>query len=127
RFQLAAPAAIAVRERPTDPALDVEPVTTRRVMDRGLISFAGVRYKAGAWLVGQTVEVECQGGLVQLYHRGVLIATHARHHPIDKQQAGLERGRKLRPSRPTATAASVTRKVDTSGAVCFAGTSYRVG
>ena len=29
--------------------------------------------------------------------------------------------------RPTATSASVTRKVDTSGSVCFAGSCYRVG
>jgi hypothetical protein len=29
--------------------------------------------------------------------------------------------------RPSATAPSVTRKVDSSGNVCFAGTNYRVG
>lgn len=58
---------------------------------------------------------------------GVLVATHARRHPPDKQSAGLERGRKPRPSRPSATAASVTRKVNSSGNVCFAGTNYRVG
>jgi hypothetical protein len=79
------------------------------------------------WLAGQTVEVACEGGLGQLWHRGVLIATHARRHPLDKQTAGLERGRRLRPSPPSATAASVTRKVDSSGQVCFAGTDYRVG
>lgn len=32
-----------------------------------------------------------------------------------------------RPPRPTPTAASVTRKVDSSGNVSFAGTSYRAG
>jgi hypothetical protein len=47
--------------------------------------------------------------------------------PLEKQAPGLARGRQLRPSRPTATAASVTRKVDGSGNVCFAGTSYRAG
>ena len=127
RFRLAGPApaaAVAV-----DVAADVagEAVTTRRVTAKGIISFAGASYKAGAWLAGQQVEVICDGGLVQLHHRGVLIATHARRHPIDKQQAGLERGRSLRPAARSATAASVTRKVDTSGAVCFAGASYRVG
>ena len=58
---------------------------------------------------------------MQLHHRGVLIATHARRHALDKQTAAVERGRKPRPSRPSATAASVTRKVDSSGNVCFAG------
>lgn len=103
------------------------PVTTRRVSSGGTISFATVRYKAGGWLAGQNVEVVCEDGLVKLFHRGELIETHARRHPIEKETAGQHRNRKPRPSRPTATAASVTRKVDASGNVCFAGTSYRVG
>ena len=73
---------------------------------------------------GQTVEVVCEGGLVQIHHRGVLVATHARRHPVDKQTAGVERGRRLSPARSVAraaTVASVTRKVDASGNVCFAG------
>jgi hypothetical protein len=110
-----------------EPEASPEPTTTRRVSAKGTISFATATYKAGVWLAGQTVEVVCDGGLVQLYHRGVLIATHARRHPLDKQTAGLHRNRKPRPSRPSATAASVTRKVDSSGNVCFAGTNYRVG
>ena len=53
---------------------------------------------------------------------------HARPAP-PRRQADRRHGpgRTLRPSRPTATAASVTRKVDSSGHVCFAGTAYRVG
>ena len=97
-------------------------------VENGTISFATVKYKAGGrWLAGQSVEVVCDGGLVQIFHRGVLIATHARRHPVDKQTKGMARNRQLRPSQPTATAASVTRKVDASGNVCFAGTSYRAG
>ena len=103
------------------------PVTTRRVSSKGTIGFATVVYKAGAWLAGQTVEVVCEGGLVQIHHRGVLVATHARRHPIDKQTAGVERNRKPRPSRPSVSSPSVTRKVDSSGNVCFAGANYRVG
>jgi hypothetical protein len=113
---------------PDDSRDSARPVTTRRVNTAGTISFATARYKAGGrWLAGQNVEVVCDGGLVQLFHRGVLIATHARRHPVDKQSAGMARSRRLPPSRPTATAASVTRKVDGSGNVCFAGTNYRVG
>lgn len=101
---------------------------TRRVGRSGLISFAGARYKAGVWLAGQEVAVICDRGLVQLHHQGVLIATHARRHPLDKQAAGLRRGRRGPASRrPSASAVSVTRKVDSSGNVCFAGSSYRAG
>jgi transposase InsO family protein len=126
RFQLAEP-----REKPATPLADtsVAPgaVTMRRVSAKGTIGFATVVYKAGAWLAGQTVEVVCEGGLVQIHHRGVLVATHARRHPPDKQTAGVERNRKPRPSRPSASSPSVTRKVDSSGNVSFAGANYRVG
>jgi hypothetical protein len=127
RFRLAAPApGPADADEPDRPSGE-EPRTTRRVSSKGVISFAMARYKAGAWLAGQEVEVRCQAGLVQLFHRGVLVATHARRHAIDKQPAAVVRGRRLPPAPKAVTAASVTRKVDTSGNVCFAGTSYRVG
>ena len=120
------------RDKPATPVADTSgedrgPVTTRRVSAKGTIGFATVTYKAGAWLAGQTVEVSCEGGLVQIHHRGVLVATHARRHPLDKQTAGVQRGRKPRPSRPSVSSPSVTRKVDSSGSVSFAGASYRVG
>jgi hypothetical protein len=126
RFKLAErrdkPATPIAEERPTS-----GPVTTRRVSAQGTIGFATVSYKAGVWLAGQTVEVTCAGGLVQIHHRGVLVATHARRHPIDKQIASVERGRKPRPTRRSVSSPSVTRKVDSSGNVCFAGANYRVG
>jgi len=101
---------------------------TRRVGSTGLISFASARYRAAVWLAGEDVTVVCDRGLVQLHHRGVLIATHARRHSLDKQAAGLRRSQRPTPAkRPSATAPSVTRKVDSSGNVCFAGTNYRVG
>jgi transposase InsO family protein len=126
RFQLAEP-----RDRPAKPLPETTagsgPVTTRRVSAKGTIGFATVIYKVGAWLAGQTVEVICEGGLVHIHHRGVLVATHARRHPIDKQTAGVERGRRPRPSRRSVSSPSVTRKVDSSGNVSFAGANYRVG
>jgi hypothetical protein len=126
RFRLAEP-----RDKPARPLAETStasgPVTTRRVSAKGTIGFATVIYKAGMWLAGQTVEVICEGGLVHIHHRGVLIATHARRHPLDKQTAGIQRGRRPRPSRPSVSSPSVTRKVDCSGNVCFAGANYRVG
>jgi transposase InsO family protein len=103
------------------------PAVTRVVAAHGVISFASARYHVGRWLAGQTVQVVCDGGLVQLWHRGVLVATHARRHRPEHEAAALRRGAKPPMPRPTASAASVTRKVDSSGGVCFAGTHYRVG
>jgi len=71
--------------------------------------------------------VVCDGALVHLWHRGVAVATHARRHAIEKQPAGLRRQKAATKRRPSPTAASVTRKVDSSGNVCFAGASYRAG
>ncbi|MBI2708409.1 MAG: transposase family protein [Actinobacteria bacterium] len=127
RFQLAAQSSGPVEAPPPEPADIGVPVTTRRVSAKGTISFAAAQYKAGVWLAGQEVEVVCEGGLVQLHHRAVLIATHARRHAPEKQAAGRQRGRRLPPAPKKVTAASVIRKVDSSGNVCFAGTSYRVG
>jgi transposase len=130
RFRLASPAPAVPYEPAADgPSVALGPAATRRVGATGLISFASARYRAGRWLAGEDVEVVCDAGLVQLYHRCVLIATHARRHPVAKQTAGLQRATRGRPptERPTATAVSVTRKVDTTGNVCFAGTSYRAG
>jgi hypothetical protein len=126
RFRLAVPAPGPV-EVPVVEERRLDAITTRRVSTKGTIGFASVLYKAGVWLAGQEVEVTCDGGLVQIHHRGVLVATHARRHAVDKQGAGLARGRRLPPAPKSATAASVTRKVDSSGNVCFAGTNYRVG
>jgi transposase InsO family protein len=135
RFRLAASrpveatAAPRPEEDPAAAATPPAPATTRRVGANGLISFASAKYRAGVWLAGQDVTVVCDGGLVQLHHRGVLVATHARRHSIDKQAAGLRRAKPAQAAvrRPTPTAASVTRKVDSSGNVCFAGTTYRAG
>lgn len=108
------------------------PTATRRVGANGQISFATVRYMAGKWLAGETVEIVCEDRVVELFHRGVLVATHAQRHDPGKQASAIARGNK-RPvvrsatPRPSASAVSVTRKVDGSGSVSFAGTSYRAG
>lgn len=124
----AAPKNPAPSANPTPAPSPASPAATRRVGANGLISFAA-KYRAGVWLAGQDVTVVCDGALVHLQHRGVLVATHARRHSVDKQAAGLRRAKPAKDSvrRPTPTAASVTRKVDSSGNVCFAGSTYRAG
>jgi transposase InsO family protein len=102
---------------------------TRRVGSTGYVSFAGARYHAARWLAGEEVVVVCDGRLVHLHHRSVLVATHARRHSSDKEVAALHRGQRPAPRQPRSavTAPSVTRKVDSSGDVSFAGTAYAVG
>ena len=106
--------------------------TTRKVGRGGKISFASELYKVGVWLAGQTVDVAVDAGLVTIHHRGVLVATHAQRHRPAREPAALarrptrapERGR--RPRQPT-VGQTVTRKVDSSGAISFAGTAYKAG
>ena len=101
-------------------------VVGRRVDRAGRISILKHRYHVGRHLAAQTVEVESIDGLLHVTHHGVLIATHARRHLAEDDDRMDRRARASRPSRPT-TGEEVVRKVDPSGSVSFAGTSYRVG
>jgi transposase InsO family protein len=105
------------------------PSATRVVGRNGKFSFAGHLYKVGVWLAGETVEVAVADGLVSVSHRGVLVATHAQRHPTAKQAAALARTPRRRARRPrqATVGQAVTRKVDSSGQISFAGAGYRVG
>ena len=104
-------------------------MTTRRVGRTGKISFASELYPVGVWLAGETVEVSVADGLVSIHHRQVLVATHAqRHRPAKETKALARKVKQHRPRPRQATVGqSVTRKVDSSGNICFAATTYRVG
>jgi Mu transposase, C-terminal domain len=75
------------------------PAITRRVGVNGCISLAAHRYLAARWLAGEVVEVIVDAGLVEIRHRGVLIASHAQRHPPGDEQA-VTRQRRARPPRP---------------------------
>ena len=100
----------------------------RKVASNGGIRLVGTNYAVGRFLAGEMVEVEIgTDGLVNVYHRGVLVVTVARHHPIEQEAAALRR-------RPPGTGAHaktgskpVVRLVDSRGSVSFAGTIYRAG
>jgi hypothetical protein len=116
-----------------DPDAAIEEVTTlprhtvgRRVDRTGRISILKYRYHVGRHLAGQQVAVESAEGLLHVTHHGVLVATHARRHLADDDDRMDGRAKASRPARPT-TGEEVMRKVDPSGSVSFAGTSYRVG
>jgi hypothetical protein len=99
---------------------------TRRVADSGRISLAGVRYLAGRWLAGELVQVALHDGLVEISHRGVLVATHASRHRPGTQPA-IRRAPAARPPRPATSGMTVTRIADPGGTVSFAGAGYYAG
>ncbi|HUG07804.1 MAG TPA: IS481 family transposase [Acidimicrobiia bacterium] len=135
RFDLADPQPfeVVINEDPPAPDLAdivaVEPRrVTRKVGETGRISLASFRYHVGRWLAGETVDVAITvDGLVEISHRGVLVATHARQHPPEAEPQVWRRQPRARPVRPATMGQPVVRKVDSSGGISFAGVSYRVG
>jgi transposase InsO family protein len=137
RFQLAAgpgvdtvvePSAVSVERPVVEPAPQILrlPGVQRWVDQHGLISLAGFKYRVPIVLAGEPVEAVAADHLVRIFHREVLVAEHVqRRKPDTDQQARLRQGSR-RPRRPT-DGLSVTRVVDSSGYVSFAGTNYRVG
>ncbi len=101
---------------------------SRWVSARGRISLAGFDYPVGATFAGEPVEVVVTGGLVEIFHAGVLVATHVqRLKPDHKDRVARSRQPQQRRARPPSTGLAVTRIVDSSGSVSFAGTAYRCG
>ena len=142
RFKLAAGPGVETVVEPgavsaAPPAAVVEP--SRRVVrlpgvqrwvdQHGLISLGGFRYRVPIVLAGEPVEAVAADHLVRIFHREVLVAEHVQRRKPDtggqQQEVRLRQGSR-RPRRAT-DGLSVTRVVDSSGYVSFAGTNYRVG
>jgi transposase InsO family protein len=115
------------------PARAVSPGTGKRpagvsrwVNAAGKISLAGFSYAAGPTYAGEPVEVVVAGGLVDILHAGVVVATHAQRLRAD--QAGrVPRARVSRRARDATAGLTVTRLASNTGAVTFAGTTYAAG
>jgi transposase InsO family protein len=114
--RLAAPAAPA--QRPAG--------VSRWVNAHGKISLGGFTYAAGASYAGEPVEIVVAGGLVDILHAGVVIATHAQRFRED-QADRAPRARITRRARDATAGLTVTRLSDAAGVVSFAGTSYTCG
>ena len=128
RFRLAAERAVVeVEDEPVAPPPPLRPAgVTRWVDQRGKVSLGGFSYRVGPTFVGEPVEVVCHGALVEILHRGVVVATHAqRQRPEDK--ASSARPPRAPRVRPPTYGPTVTRLADAHGAVSFAGTNYRAG
>jgi transposase InsO family protein len=99
---------------------------SRWVNAHGKISLAGFSYAVGATYAGEPVEAVVAGGLVDILHAGVVVATHAQR--IRDDQAGrLPRAPVARRARDATAGLTVTRLADGAGVVSFAGTSYACG
>jgi hypothetical protein len=92
----------------------------------GKISLAGFSYAVGASYAGEPVEVVVAGGLVDILHAGVVVATHAQRMRED-QADRLPRAPVARRARDATAGLTVTRLADRAGVVSFAGTSYPAG
>ena len=142
RFQLAAgPGVETVVEPGAVPAVPPAPVVEpspqivrlpgvqRWVDQHGLISLGGFRYRVPIVLAGEPVEAVAAEHLVRIFHREVLVAEHVQRRKPDtgdpQQEVRLRQG--SRRSRRATDGMVVTRVVDSSGYVSFAGTNYRVG
>jgi transposase InsO family protein len=102
------------------------PGVSRWVNASGKISLAGFSYHVGASYAGEPVEAVVAGGLVDILHAGVVVATHAQRMRED-QADRLPRAPVTRRARDATAGLTVTRLADRAGVVSFAGTSYPAG
>ena len=102
------------------------PGVSRWVNAHGKISLAGFSYRVGASYAGEPVEVVVSGGLVDIVHAGVVVATHAQRMRED-QADRAPRAPVARRARDATAGLTVTRLANRAGTVSFAGTDYQAG
>ena len=105
RFKLAArrgePRQGQPDELPAVPAPAPRPPGVHRWVDhRGKISLSRHHYHVGPNFAGEAVEVVCLGGLVDIFHAGVLVATHAERRPPKQRPTPMPRA-VTRPGAPS--------------------------
>jgi transposase InsO family protein len=126
---LAADTAASVPERAPvpRPAAGKRPAgVSRWVNANGKISLDRFSYHVGATFAGEPVEVVVAGGLVDILHAGVVVATHAQRFREDHTDR-KPRARIARQARDATKGLSVTRLANADGTITFAGTEYRAG
>jgi hypothetical protein len=99
---------------------------SRWVNAAGKISLAGFTYSVGATYAGEPAEVVVTGGLVDILHAGVVVATHAQR--LREDHAGrTPRARVARRARDATAGLTVTRLANNTGVITFAGKTYPAG
>jgi hypothetical protein len=135
RFQLARPRAApdttAAAEPPPAPVpgrpAGKRPAgVSRWVNAAGKISLAGFAYSVGATYAGEPVEVVVSGGLVDILHAGVVVATHAQRLREDHADR-VPRMRVSRRARDATAGLTVTRLANNTGVITFADKTYPAG
>ena len=99
---------------------------SRRVNPDGRISLTGISYPVGPTFAGEQVQLVTDRGLVQIFHRGVLVATRAQRFQPDRG-AALGRSRIPSRARDLSTGLTVARLADSDGTISFAGHPYPCG
>jgi hypothetical protein len=102
------------------------PGASRWVNAHGKVSLAGFSYAVGASYAGEPVEVVVAGGLVDIVHAGVVIATHAQRFRPDQADRAPRAAVALR-DRDATAGLTVTRLANGAGVISFAGTDYQAG
>ena len=97
----------------------------RWVDQGGRIRLAGFSYRVPIVLAGEPVECVVAENLVDIYHRDVLVASHVQHRAPGRVRKPPPQGK--RTARKPTAGMTVTRIADNTGAVSFAGTTYRAG
>lgn len=135
RFGLTSRSVAAVQE-PPQPASEPTPARSSRppgvsrwVDQQGLIRVAPFQYRVGRGFAGEHVEVVVRGGLVEILHQGVLVATHVERRRPQSQGQTPRLDRDVAPgkARPASSGITVSRLANKDGQVCFAGVEYRAG
>ncbi len=111
---------------PPGPAAQRPPGLSRWVNAHGKISLAGFSYHVGATYAGEPVEVVASGGLVDIVHAGVVVATCAQRMRED-QADRAPRALVARRAREATAGLTVTRLANAAGVISFAGTDYQAG
>jgi hypothetical protein len=116
----------APRAQPPAPAGKRPAGVSRWVNAAGKISLAGFSYAVGATYAGEPVEVVVSGGLVDIVHAGVVVATHAQR--LREDHAGrTPRSRVASRARDATAGLTVTRLANNTGVVTFADKTYPAG
>jgi transposase InsO family protein len=111
---------------PQRPAVRRPVGVSRWVSAHGKISLGGFSYHVGSSYAGEPVEAVVAGGLVDILHAGVVVATHAQRFRGD-QADRKPRAAGARRARDVTAGLTVTRLSDAAGVISFAGTSYTCG
>jgi len=113
--------------RPPAPVAAERPAgVSRWVNAAGKISLAGFSYNVGATYAGEPVEVVVTGGLADILHAGVVVATHAQRLRQD-QADRTPRARVARRARDATAGLTVTRLANNTGVITFADKTYAAG